>query len=308
MGPLYETINDKSRMGNGASARPVPNPVYGGEIVHSGSKCADNPVYAEASEAQARGRGPTLLSQVSTATDVSALNPVYSGVPDPHSPHSLSASYSLAQGVPPPPPSQSAVPQPSLGGAAVYDETKLQYATPDLSLHNGRYTTVVVNQGGVTLQQQYSVPQYSPTLSSSGAAAGGGAKRTYTNAPPQMVPTDPDTGYSTLSRGDFVEPPPGPMPIYEMIKVKDTRPPVRPDGDGVTLQTNTSYGLLLSDAASNASASPSHTPTPKSPTLSGSQAPPHSPPPTHSPPPPHSPPPVQDPPPPPPPITTSQSS
>ena len=28
------------RMGNGASAQPVPNPVYGGEVVHSGSKMA----------------------------------------------------------------------------------------------------------------------------------------------------------------------------------------------------------------------------------------------------------------------------
>ena len=244
--------------------------------MHSGSKLAENPVYAEAGEAQGsagRGRGPTLLSQVSTATDVSALNPVYSGVAVPISPHSDTSVFSMSQ-----PHTPSVVPQPSPGGAgaksgissggASYD-TKLYsspYATPNQS--NERYATVPTNPQTLI----FPVPQVSPTHS-----GGGEDKPFYSNAPARMVPTNPDTGYSTLTREEVLEPPPGPLPLYETIKVKDTRPPVRPDGDGVTLQTNTSYGLLLSDSQSPPSSSPSHTPmpTPGSPT----PAPPHSPPP-----------------------------
>ena len=314
MGPVYETINEKSHMGNGASARPVPNPVYGGEVVHSGSKLADNPVYAEASEAQGRSRGPTVMSQTSTTTDVSGLNPVYSGLAVPMSPLSLSSSYSASQ----PPTShmmQSVVPQPSPGGAAaasttvttstttnqdfiMYNETKLcpsEYATPDQAAAE-RYAAIPVKLES----SQYSEPQHSPTLSSGGAAAnvgggeGGEPLINYTNAHSHTVPTDPETGYSILSRSAFVEPPPGPIPVYETIKVKDTRPPVKPDSDGVTLQTNTSYGLLLSDTASGASISPTHSAT-ATPTTPGSPtrtvqpsepvAPLHSPPPKEPPPP-----------------------
>ena len=299
--PVYETIpNDKMRMGNGASAQPVPNPVYGGEVVHSGSKMAANPVYAEANGEQ-RHRA-TLLSQTSHTTDVSALNPVYSGSVVPISPLSVSGSFSQMNQ-----PTQSAVPQPSLGAGGTRYEMKLtsssQYATPN-EVANNRYTS----GPGNSEQSPYALPKDSPTLPPKGGGALGGASvavgaegegSRYTNASSHPVPTNPETGYSTLSRENLVEPPPGPVPIYETIKVKDTRPPVRPDGDGVTLQTNKSYGLLMTDSQSTSAPTgdPEATPTttnktstPGSPrSVSGSNPPP----------PPFSLPPDQEPPPPP---------
>ena len=233
-------------MGNGASAQPVPNPVYGGEVVHPGSKMADNPVYAEANGEQ-RHRA-TVLSQTSHTTDVSALNPVYSGNVVPLSPLSVSGSFSQLNQ-----PTQSAVPQPSLGAGGSQYEMKLassaQYATPN-EIANERYTRVPGNSE----QSPYALPQESPAVPPKRGGAIGGATGTggegsgYTNTPSQPIPTNPVTGYSTLSRENVVEPPPGPSPVYETIKVKDTRPPVRPDSDGVTLQTNKSYGLLMTDS------------------------------------------------------------
>ena len=312
MGPLYETIpTDKMHMGNGASAQPVPNPVYGGEVVHCSSKTAENPVYAEAALGQERHRA-TLLSQTSHTTDVSALNPVYSGSAVPLSPLSVSGSFSQVNQTP------SGVPQPSPGGAAKSNgsryEMKLtppsQYATPN-EVVNDRYTS----GPGNSEQSPYALPQDSPTLPPKGGGAMGGATAAegegsrYHNTPTHTIPTNPETGYSTLSRENIVEPPPGPVPIYETIKVKDTRPPVRPDGDGVTLQTNKSYGLLMTDSqATTNAASPGQNETtitttspPRSPrSPSGSNPPP--------PLPPHSPPPQEPPPPPSPNDSQSQTS
>ena len=75
----------------------------------------------------------------------------------------------------------------------------------------------------------YLVPQ--PSL----GRTGGGAVQ-YTNTFICVVPTNPETGYLILSGIDSVQPPPGPVPVYETIKMKDTRPdpPVRPDGNGMT--------------------------------------------------------------------------
>ena len=295
--PLYETIpNEKMRMGNGASAQPVPNPVYGGEVVRSSSKMAANPVYAEANGEQ-RHRA-TVLSQTSHTTDVSALNPVYSGNVVPLSPLSLSGSFSHVNQ-----PTQSAVPQPSLGAGGSCYEMKLassaQYATPN-EIANDRYTNVPENSE----QSPYALPKESPTLPPKGGATSaggtGGEGSRYTNTPDHPVQTNPETGYSTLSRENVVEPPPGPVPVYETIKVKDTRPPVRPDGDGVTLQTNKSYGLLMTDSQStnaptgNQETTTSRTTPPASPrSASGSNPtpplPPHSPAPDQEPPPPPSP-------------------
>ena len=296
--PLYETIpNEKMRMGNGASAQTVPNPVYGGEVVHSSSKMAANPVYAEANGEQ-RHRA-TLLSQTSHTTDVSALNPVYSGGVVPVSPLSVSGSFSQMNQ-----PTQSAVPQPSLGGGGPRYEMKLtsssQYATPN-EVTNSRYAS----GPGNSEQLPYALPKDSPTLPPKGGGAMVEGKGScYTNTPGNPIPTNPETGYSTLSRENIVEPPPGPVPIYETIKVKDTRPPVRPDGDGVTLQTNKSYGLLMTDSQStstptgNQEATPTttnkHSP-PGSPRSASGLNPPPPPPSTHSPPPDQEPPPPPSP-------------
>ena len=43
----------------------------------------------------------------------------------------------------------------------------------------------------------------------------------------KIVPTDPETGYSTMLRPGKVVPPPGPVPVYDVINVKNTHPPVR---------------------------------------------------------------------------------
>ena len=298
--PLYETIpNAKMHIGNGASAQPVPNPVYGGEVVHPGSKMAANPVYAEANGEQ-RHRA-TLLSQTSHTTDVSALNPVYSGSVVPLSPLSVSGSFSQVNQ-----PTQSAVPQPSLRADGSRYEMKLessaQYATPNETA-NDRYTS----GPGNSEKSQYALPQESPTLPPKGGGAIGGASVVvggeglrYSNTSGHPVPTNPETGYSTLSRENIVEPPSGPIPVYETIKVKDTRPPVRPDGDGVTLQTNKSYGLLMTDSQAvgaptgNMETTTNKTTPPASPrSTSGLNPtpplPPHSPAPDHEPPPPPSP-------------------
>lgn len=284
--PLYETIPN-AKMGNGASAQPVPNPVYGGEVVHSDSKMVDNPVYAEANGEQ-RHRG-TVLSQTSHTTDVSALNPVYSGSVVPLSP--LSGSFSQVDQ-----PTQSAVPQPSPGGGGSRYELKLaspaQYANPN-EIANDRYTS----GPGNSEQSPYALPQESPAVPPKRGAAMGGATAAegsrYTNTTGQPIPTNPETGYSTLSRENIVEPPPGPSPVYETIKVKDTRPPVRPDSDGVTLQTNKSYGLLMSDSQAtngNTETTASKTTPPGSPRSGPTPPlPPHSPAPDREPPPPPSP-------------------
>ena len=236
---------------------------------------------------------------------MSALNPVYSGNVAPLSPLSLSGSFSQ--------PTQSAVPQPSLGASGSRYELKpvpsAQYATPN-EIGNDRYTSAPGNSE----QSPYALPKESPTLPPKGGGAIGGAAAVvgtgaegscYTNTPGHPVQTNPETGYSTLSRENILKPPPGPVPIYETIKVKDTRPPVRPDGDGVTLQTNKSYGLLMTDSQStnaptgNQDTTTNKTTPPGSPRSASSS--------NHTPPlPPHSPAPDQEPPPPPSP-TMSQS-
>ena len=93
LGPAYETIDDAKKAAR-AAASTAANPIYASAVAKSQSQTqlVDNPVYTEANKTPVAENGAG-----KGHTDVSALNPVYSGIGSP--PHSASSG-------PPPPPYQ----------------------------------------------------------------------------------------------------------------------------------------------------------------------------------------------------------
>ena len=167
LGPAYETIDDAKKAAR-AAASTASNPIYASAVAGSQSQTqlVDNPVYAEANKKtvieNGAGKGHT---------DLSALNPVYSGIGSP--PHSAgppppsyqpqSPAHSISpipHSGPRPPPYQtqspahpiSPVPLPSQGGST------FQYT--DVSQHTS--SAVPLPQQGGGLNRSHSSEQPVP--------------------------------------------------------------------------------------------------------------------------------------------------